>query len=353
MTRAVSELKSLPAIQEAAADWCARRIGAGLSPAEEAEFNTWLRADPRHAREYEAMQSLWSDAAEVAERPAIESLRTGLREDWPVVEPARSASKLAARHRWSHRWPMTLAAGLVVAAIAVVWVMTSAPEPVYVTERGEQREITLDDGTLVELDADTQLTLAYGDEDRRVILEAGQAHFDVRRDENRPFIVVAGDSEIRALGTSFQVYRRPGTVTVTLLEGRVEVIPTSDRPSLPTAEQPAWKKELAPGEQLTLAIEQPVTPEVTSVDVDRVTAWQRGMMDFDALTLPQVVAELNRYSDTPVLIADPSLNNTRVSGVFAIGDTETLLLALETGFDIDARPRPASGDIALYRADLD
>ena len=142
-------------------------------------------------------------------------------------------------------------------------------------------------------------------------------------------------------------------MTVTLLEGRVEVIPTSDRPSLPTAEQPAWKKELAPGEQLTLAIEQPVTPEVTSVDVDRVTAWQRGMMDFDALTLPQVVAELNRYSDTPVLIADPSLNDTRVSGVFAIGDTETLLLALETGFDIDARPRPASGDIALYRADSD
>lgn len=353
MTRAVSELKSLPAIQEAAADWCARRIDGGLSPEEKAKLNIWLSADPRHIREYEAMRSLWSDAAEVAERPAIESLRTGLREDWPVVESARSASKLAARHRWSHRWPMTLAAGLAVAAIAVAWVMTSAPEPVYVTERGEQREITLDDGTLVELDADTELTLAYGDEERRVILEAGQAHFDVHRDENRPFIVVAGDSEIRALGTSFQVYRRPGTVTVTLLEGRVEVVPANDRPNVGAAEEPAWKEELEPGEQLTLAIEQPVTPEVTSVDVDRVTAWQRGMMDFDGLTLPQVVAELNRYSDTPVLIADSSLNDTRVSGVFAIGDTETLLLALETGFGIDARPRPASGDIALYRADSD
>lgn len=339
MTRVVSELNSLPAIQEAAADWCARRIGAELPPEAEAEFKAWLNADPRHAREFEAMQALWSDSAQLAEQPAIESLRTGLREDWPVAKPAR------------RRWPMALAAGLAVAAIAVGWIGTQVPEPVFVTERGEQRQLTLDDGTFVELDAGTELTLAYGDHERRVILIAGQAHFDVHRDENRPFIVVAGDSEIRALGTSFQVYRRPGTVTVTLLEGRVEVVPTSDEPDAPATEAPAWKKELAPGEQLTLAIEQPVTPEVNSIDVNRVTAWQRGMMDFDALSLPDVVAELNRYSDTPVFIADPSLNDTRVSGVFSIGDTETLLLALETGFGIEALSRPESGDIALYPAE--
>ena len=77
------------------------------------------------------------------------------------------------------------------------------------------------------------------------------------------------------------------------------------------------------------------------------------MMDFDALSLPEAVAELNRYSDTPVFIADSSLNDTRISGVFAIGDTETLLLAFETGFGIEARPRPESGDIALYPADSD
>lgn len=341
MTRPVSEPQSLSAIQAEAADWSARRIGAELSPEAEAEFNAWLNANPRHAREFEAMQSLWSDSAEMAERPAIEDLRAGLREDWPAAKTTQ------------RRWPMALAAGLAVLAIAIGWVATQTPEPVFITERGEQRQVTLRDGTLVELDAGTELALAYGEHERRVILAAGQAHFDVHRDESRPFIVVAGDSEIRALGTSFQVYRRPGTVTVTLLEGRVEVVPTSNRPDVPAAEAPAWKKELTPGEQLTLAIEQPVTPEVTSIDVGRVTAWQRGMMDFDALSLPEVVAELNRYSDTPVFIADPSLNDTRISGVFAIGDTDTLLLALETGFGIEARPRPESGDIALYPADSD
>lgn len=339
MTRTVNELKSLPAIQEEAADWCARRIGTELPPEAEAEFNSWLNADPRHAGEFEAIQALWSDSAQLAEQPAIESLRTGLREDWPAAKPAQ------------RRWPMALAAGLAMAAIAVAWIATQTPEPVFVTERGEQRQVTLSDGTLVELDADTELTLAYGEHERRVLLTAGQAHFDVHRDENRPFIVVAGDSEIRALGTSFQVYRRPGTVTVTLLEGRVEVVPTSDRPDAPATEVPTWKKELAPGEQLTLAIEQPVTPEVNNVDIDRVTAWRRGMMDFDALSLPDVVAEMNRYGDTLVFIADPSLNDTRVSGVFSIGDTETLLLALETGFGIEARLRPESGDIALYPVD--
>lgn len=346
MTRVVSELQSLPAIQEAAADWCARRIGGELSPQAEAEFKAWLRADPRHVREFETMRSLWAESAEAVQQPVIESLCAGLREDWPESGVAESASKTAYKRRWS----AALAAGLAVAAIAVGWVMINAPQPVFVTERGEQRQVMLDDGTLVELDADTQIELAYDGRERRVILEAGQAHFDVRTDTNRPFIVVAGDGEVRALGTSFQVYRRPGTVTVTLLEGRVEVVPTSAQPDAPAAETPAWKKELAPGEQLILAIERPIIPEVTSIDVDRVTAWQRGMMDFDALTLPEVVAELNRYSDTPVFIADASLNDTRVSGVFAIGDTETLLLALETAFGIDARPRPASGDIALYPA---
>lgn len=346
MTRVVSELRSLPVIQQAAADWCARRMGGELSLEAEAEFNAWLRADPRHAREFEAMQSLWLESAEVAQRPAIESLRTGLREDWPEPGAAGGTSKTV----YQRRWPAAIAAGLAAAAIAVSWVLINGPQPAFVTERGEQRQVILDDGTLVELDAGTQITLAYDGRERRVILEAGQAHFDVRTDENRPFVVVAGDGEVRALGTSFQVYRRPGTVTVTLLEGRVEVMPTRVRPDSPAVGTPAWKKELAPGEQLILAIEQPVAPEVTSIDVDRVTAWQRGMMDFDALTLPEVVAELNRYSDTPVFIADPSLNDTRVSGVFAIGDTETLLLALETGFGIDSRPRPASGDIALYPA---
>ena len=346
MNRVVSELQSLPVIQEAAADWCARRIGGELSPRAEAEFQAWLRADPRHAREFETIRALWAESAETAEQPAIESLRAGLREDWPESGAAGSTSKTAP----GRRWPAALAAGLAAAAIAVSWVSVNAPQPVFATERGEQRQVVLEDGTLVELDADTQIELAYDGRERRVILETGQAHFDVRTDTNRPFIVVAGDGEVRALGTSFQVYRRPGTVTVTLLEGRVEVIPTGKQPDAPAAETPAWKKELAPGEQLILAIEQPVVPEVTSIDVGRVTAWQRGMMDFDALTLPEVVAEVNRYSDTPVFIADASLNDTRVSGVFAIGDTETLLLALETAFGIDARPRPASGDIALYPA---
>ncbi len=349
MIRAVSELKSLAAIQEAAADWCALHIGAKLSAEQEAEFSAWLRADPRHAREFEAMQSLWSDSAGVTERPAVETFRAGLREGWQVVGATSSGSNRTEKRRW----PVALAAGLIVAGIAIGWVATDVlvMEPTLVTERGQQREVVLDDGTVVELDAETQLTLAYGDDERRVTLDAGQAHFDVRKDPGRPFIVVAGDSEIRALGTSFQVYRRPGSVTVTLLEGRVEVVPTNDRPDAHAEQQPAWKKELVPGEQLTVASEQPVTPEVTNIDVDRVTAWQRGMMEFDALTLPEVVAEVNRYSDTPVIIADPSLNDTRVSGVFAIGDTETLLLALETGFDIDARSRAASGDIALYPAE--
>lgn len=341
MSKAVNELNALAAVQEAAADWCAQRIDGDLSAAQEAEFRAWLNADPRHAREYRAIESLWDGAADIANRPAIEELRTGLREDWP---PATQAN-----HSLGRRW--VLAAGLAAVAVAAGWLAMNspAPEPGYVTDRGEQREVMLDDGTAVELDADTEIEVAYGIDERRITLVSGQAHFDVRRNPDRPFIVVAGDSEIRAIGTSFQVYRRPGTVTVTLLEGRVAVTPVADTSGdAVEAAAPAWKRELTPGQQLTLAIAKPITPEVISVDVSRVTAWQRGMMDFEALTLPEVVAELNRYSDIPVLIADPSLNTMRISGVFAVGDTETLLLALETGFDIEVRHRAASGDIALY-----
>ena len=346
MTKRVTELKSLAAVQQAAADWCARRIDDDFSPREEQTFQAWLNADARHAREFKAIEALWADSATVAEYPAVQDIRAD------VAHQAASVAEDAVKPSRA-RWPLAVAAVLAVAAIGIGWFATEqfrAGPAVLVTERGEQSRATLDDGTFVELDADSQLSIAYSDSERRVILETGQAHFDVRKDPDRPFIVVAGGSEIHALGTSFQVYRRPDRVTVTLLEGRVEVVSANSRPVSDVAVAPAWKKELVPGEQLTLTIAKPVTPEVISVDVNRVTAWQRGVMDFDALTLPEVVAELNRYSDIPVLIADPALNDTRVSGVFAIGDTETLLLALETGFGIDARPRPESGDIALYPA---
>lgn len=345
MNSGISKVASLATIQEEAADWCARRIGGDLSSEEQRDFDAWIEIDPRHERELAAIEELWSDAGAVGDSPGIAELRN--------ATATNPCNREASAKQRPPQWAIASAAALVM-AIFVGWIVTTQFQteiPVLATERGEHRSETLNDGTLVELDADSELSVAYSENERRVILLFGQAHFDVYKDPNRPFVVVAGDSEIRALGTSFQVYRRQDTVTVTLLEGRVEVVPTSDRPEKATTTAPAWKKELAPGEQLTLAIAKPVTPEIKNVDIDRVTAWQRGMMDFDALTLPEVVEELNRYSDTPVLIADPTLNNTRVSGVFAIGDTETLLLALETGFGIDARNRPESGDIALYPAE--
>ena len=269
-----------------AAAWIARLQRSDRTRATEAAFQEWLR-NPAHAEAFARVSDLWEiipGAAQLLESRA----RSG-------------RMRLAGR---------ALAAAGIVAVIAIGTTMYLARSQQYRTAIGQQQVVTLADETRVALNTDSRLTVNYSSRERRVMLDRGEALFEVAKNKDRAFIVQAGNTEVRAVGTRFDVRRNDGRVIVVLLEGRVEVTtePQSLSRSIPVA-------TLSPGERLTLGTDDGVAA-VDRPNVDAATAWRRGDVMFEDATLSEAVAEMNRYAHIRLMLGDSDLEGLRVSGVF-------------------------------------
>jgi len=248
---------------------------------------------------------------------------------------------------------MYLAAAAAVAAIilSIPWLVPShtTPTPIadrittehFSTRHGEQSTQRLADGTQLRLDTDTSVTVRFSSTVRRVEVESGQVSFAVTHDAIRPFRVMAGSAEIVDVGTTFDVYLRPDSTLVTVVEGRVKVSLTRPSQLGPAAGAlgTADSTEVAAGQQLRVA-EGRLPSSAVQVDTDTATSWQRGQIAFHQEPLGDVVAQFNRYAATPIEIDAPTLRELRISGVFANNDTESFVAFLRTlkGVRVEATP---------------
>ena len=269
-----------------AAAWIARLQRSDRTRATEAAFHEWLK-EPAHAQAFARVSDLWEIIP-----GAAHSLQAGAR-------PGRAW--LAGR---------ALVAAGIAAVLAVGIAMYLARNQEYRTAVGQQQVVTLADETRVALNTDSSLTVSYSSKERRVLLDRGEALFEVTRNSKRAFIVQAGDTEVRAVGTKFDVRRRDGRVIVVLLEGKVQV---TSMPQL--LSKPVPVATLTPGQRLTFGTDDGVAA-VDRPNVDAATAWRRGEVLFEDATLSEAVAEMNRYAHIPVTLGDPELESLRVSGVF-------------------------------------
>nr|WP_257215131.1 FecR domain-containing protein [Sphingomonas sp. R-74633] len=183
----------------------------------------------------------------------------------------------------------------------------------YSTAIGEQKVATLEDGSRIALNTDSSVEVRYDAKERLVELDRGEAMFEVAHNSARPFLVRAGDKQVRAVGTSFVVRREGGTVIVTLLQGKVSV--TDIRPAA-TKPLPTY---LNPGDRLRAPLEGPAQIDAQPADI--ATAWRRGQAMFSDTPLADAVIELNRYGGPRLIVDDPRLAGLRISGVFATNDT--------------------------------
>ncbi|HST01503.1 MAG TPA: FecR domain-containing protein, partial [Usitatibacter sp.] len=235
------------------------------------------------------------------------------------------------------------------AAVAVLgWALMlaiQAPEASsqgYRTAHGEQKEIALPDGSIVHLNTDSSLQVAFSGAERGVALSRGEAYFEVVKESGgRPFVVYARGTQVRVVGTKFNVRSREDGTDVIVSEGKVEVLPDPSRvsPSVPA------KVELVPGNALRFdPVEQRVL--IAAVDPERATAWRGGTIDFDNVPLEEMIAEVNRYTATPFAIVDNRIRRMKLSGTFRVGDADSVRFALRDGFGIEAIPR---GDLVELR----
>jgi transmembrane sensor len=341
-TAAIDRRRS--ALAEASA-WIIRLHGPHRTPDLEAGFRAWLAADPENSRQFERVTETWERAA----TPVPGTARVGHWPDRSASSPVRKWSLAAAM--------MIFVIGVGVWGASYFWL-----NPSYGTGIGEQRIVRLSDGTRITLNSNSRVAVTYRDQERRVRVDRGEAYFEVAQDVTRPFLVRAGDREVRALGTAFVVRYEPLRTAVTLVEGKIEVSSIStgressegSGASIVLSAPSAEDTVLNPGQRVVFARSKP--PKVDEPRIEAITAWRRGEVMLDNTALADAIAEMNRYDQTRLVIDDPAIARLQISGIYHTGDSKAFakMISKLYGLEVEqeegrirlVKSNPASPDLS-------
>jgi len=244
-------------------------------------------------------------------------------------------------------WRVAVAASIAfigLAAAGTFWVQFFHAPTTYTTEVGQQRTVTLSDGSTIELNSRSTVRVRFSKGERDVDLLEGQVLFHVAKDHTRPFIVASDGMLVRAVGTQFDVYRKTEGTVVTVLEGRVAVTTASlntvsspsgsSTPAVADLAEPTTAPDtafLSAGEQVTLT--RAVAPKPVRANVSAATAWTQHQLVLESKPLSEVAEEFNLYSARKLIVEDSSRHPLRLSGVFST-DPDFLIRYLRARPDI-------------------
>ena len=316
-----------------AAAWFTRLRAEDAGVDDLTRFQRWLETHSDNATAYARVSESWSFVGEHASAPEIMLGRRDALEDARRAADGRWRS---ARPRWFKAAVAAACVAMVVASALFIW--SRAYVGLYTTGVGERRTLTLSDGSVVTLDAQSAIRVSYGSRERLISLQQGQARFDVAQDPTRPFRVKAGTETVIALGTQFNIELVAHSVLVTLIEGRVAVLPDE----VPLSDV-SPRIDLTAGEGLQVR-QDGKTLRLPRVDVAHATAWQNGKVFFDNEPLASAAERINRYASERILV-DPSAANFAISGVFNAGDARAFIEAVTAYFPV----RAAQSDGATVR----
>ena len=294
--------------------WLAKLQGDCVDADDLLAFRQWLEEDPQNRTESERLFDAWEEAGMLSREPAVEAFQ---------ADATLQQTRVGIRSSWA----VAAAVVCVLLGSVALWQRRDADPPSRATHLeasiGSQNSVQLGDGSTLLLNSGAAVNVDAGAASaRRVQLERGEVLFEVARDASRPFIVDAGLTQVRVLGTVFAVERRDDCVSVGVLEGRVEV-------------------RLGNGSLRLLEASEAEICEASSSSsfLGRVEAWREGRLEFVDTPLSQVVKELNRYSESQWRLEDPSLESLRVSGSYfieSIADVDSLAFALRATLGLEA-----------------
>jgi transmembrane sensor len=330
-----------------AASWHARWQDAaerGLSPEEVDRWAQWSRI-PENKRAYDAVEFV-ARAKYALEPPPLPTPEELAADDSDgVIFLPREAERPAPRvsgERWRRAALFAIAAAVIALGFSPLmrWLNLDPAEPVHVvsTTSGEIKEIVLRDGSRVTLGAKTELSVHYGQCLRTIMLESGEALFNVARDLHCPFIVIAGGGAITALGTEFSVRRTLDRVTVQVAEGSVDVQPRDALVSVPWPKDPdmpgvTWPDaKLSQGQEVTYAGTQRRSA-VASEDPHVATAWLHGRRVYRHEPLAYLVADIGRYFEEPIEV-DRDVGELQFTGLVYESQVKKFLADLEIIFPV-------------------
>ena len=303
-----------------------------LSDAEAAAIASRARGEPDYREELDGSLEILASMEELADDSEIGAIADEFRQ-------------LLKKHRFRRSAALGMAAGILVAIGAVLAVFTpwrgsdDGHPQTYFTRVGEQQTIELDDGSVVTLNTGGQLAVDYTGHARRIVLERGEAYFEVAEDPQRPFSVDVGGRSVTPMGTAFNIRRLPEGCQIAVIKGAVALHEWAEEPS----------PSLAPvsADSDTVVISQPTQHRIDEgwvvefdenrnelkafrpESMDRYQQWRSGMLSFYREPLVQVVRELNRYSRTRILIEDASVMELSVYTIINVKEIDAALNGLE------------------------
>lgn len=290
--------------------WITRFRADNVSDEDRQNFALWLSGAPARRRAMDEMLELWDDLG------AVEAL--------PF--PATDTHTAANQSRWLG---VAAAAACVVAALALWPFQTSTPVNTYPlqTALGEQRTFDLTDGSRVTLNTDSELTVAFTDDERHIELHSGEAFFQVTPDKHRPFTVEAGMAEATVVGTAFNVYRQDQSTSITVTEGVVRVT------EIIAGDAQRAVSNLVQANQHVIATSAGLEAN-SEVDTRPLLAWRQWELVANDMRLYDLAMELERYDERRILFGDRSIASMRVSGVFPLDQPDALLQAVSRALNL-------------------
>lgn len=337
---------SAPAAE--AVEWFVTLQSSPVSHEQRTAFVDWLRRSPVHVAEFLQLTALQGDLERLPQLQAIdvseliaEASASGLGENIVNLthHPAgawQSRSGRGSLHGRNRRWYGSAVLAAVAATVVGIGLLGFAPIRAllsterYDTDVGEQRSLTLADGSEVRLNVRSNLWANVTASVREVRLKEGEALFHVAKDPLHPFRVRTPQAIIEAKGTQFNVHVNDSGTVVTLLEGKVDVQPSGSSAVIP----------LSPGEQVKVAPDSTAHPEPRTADLKTVTAWTERRLVFEDKPLADVIAEFNRYSRQPFVVDDPQLGNIRITASFESGSVQTFANSLAAAGALEVTHQP-------------
>lgn len=311
-------------VELAAAQWVVRSQSESVHEAEIVALTAWLEASDQHADAYRRALSTWYgiDLQATARQPAESTSN--------VVALSRVLDRRQSGNRSARRAVMWTSLGAVAATLIAIVALPmvnhrESPATLYATAKGQKQSVTLADGSVLMLNTDTRIALRFDDRRRSIVLERGEVALKVVHDEKRPFTVDAGDVRLTDIGTEFNVLRQPGAVRVTVREGAVSLAPQTPGANVLT---------LRAGDT-GVHTDGAASSRVSRSDPQTAFAWQTSHAIYRDLALSDVVADLNRYYDKPIIVDDET-GRLRLTAILTLDSESSVVGRLEDFLSLES-----------------
>ncbi|MEO0333227.1 MAG: FecR domain-containing protein [Bacteroidota bacterium] len=317
-------------VEQLAADEHFQRWVLSPTPELEKYWNKWAEEHPEHKPKLNQAKQLLLNLRLKSDTSPVD-----LQQDvWNKIKPILGENKRSISRNWSVRTRVSIAASLTAVVAASILFFVFSATTTHRTAYAETKEITLPDGSIATLNANSSLCFAEDWESaevREVWLE-GEAFFDIRQillsDDGNvrlPFVVHSQNMDVEVLGTTFNVKDRQEYSEVVLNTGKVNVIPRMEQRTAPIAMTPGDRLAYSASEQ-EWKIQQ-INPEIP-------TAWRHQELIFDEMRLDKIAQLLEDVYGYEISFESAEIQSYSFTGNIKTDEVEMLIPMLERSFDI-------------------